>query len=54
MVMSAADEALLEKARAELIKRIDLEGSDLLVQLRRRNVLRVMQEERVKVGGLCT
>ena len=53
MVMSAEDEALLEKARPELIKRVDLEGSDLLVQLRRRHALRVIQEEKVKVGSLC-
>ena len=48
-MMSKADEDLLDDARPTLMNKIDLEGSDLLAQLCKRNALRKMQEEHIKV-----
>ena len=47
--MSEEDEALLDKATRRLMRKLDLEGSDLLEQLGRRNALRPMQLELIKV-----
>ena len=48
-MMSEADKALLDEARPQLMENLDLEGSDLLAQLRKRNVIHEIQEDIIKV-----
>ena len=48
-MISKADKALLDKAKPQLMENLDLKGSDLLAQLRKRNALRAMQEDIIKV-----
>ena len=47
--MRPEDCKLLEKARPDLMKTVDLEGSCLLGELRARGALRAEQEEIIKV-----
>lgn len=47
-MMSKEDKDLLERNRPELMEHIDLEGSVLLAELRKRRALSLLQEQIIK------